>query len=337
LPPRINVIRGLGIALAAASCAALWAGVSARSDEPSPDTIGAIEGDAISVQGPMTVEVVRGQAKTILRSGSDIRVKSGQARIDLVEGGQVAVCGPAHLSVLKSGGSLTLALDSGSIHAFIEHGPALTVYTAQIVAKPISISGGPQDTLVGFDTPATMCIRATSGAVHLEQQFTGQNLIVPQGGDILIPDGRFESLRNAGGHCSCELQLAKVAPPPPEISRPAPREEIREREVAAAAAPRPAEKAPAKEEPVYQVFMPPLSYDANAKVQREFDPQFIVFVRRVRVRPTLIFQGRVEGPLVAQSAPSAEPAKPAASAPAATPTGDSLVDRVRAFFHRLFS
>jgi hypothetical protein len=284
----------------------------------------------------MNVEVVRGQAKTILRSGSDIRVNSGQARIELVEGGQVAVCGPAHFSVLKSGGSLTLALDSGSIHAYIEHGPALTVYTAQIVAKPISISGGPQDTVVGFDTPATMCIRAASGAVRLEQQFTGQSLIVPQGGDILIPDGRFESLRNASGHCSCELQLAKGSPPPPEVSRPATPEEIREREVAAASAPRSVERPPAKEEPVYQVFMPPLSYDASSKVQREFDPQFIVFVRHVRVRPTLIFQGRVEGPMVAQSAAPPEPAKPAASAPPA-PASDSFVDRVRAFFHRLFS
>jgi len=41
--------------------------------------------------------------------------------------------------------------------------------------------------------------------------------------------------------------------------------------------------------------MPPLIYDANAKVQPEVDPKMIVLVRRVRVRPTLIFRGRVEG------------------------------------------
>jgi len=46
-----------------------------------------------------------------------------------------------------------------------------------------------------------------------------------------------------------------------------------------------------------------LVYDANAKVQPEFDPRMIVLVRRVRVRPTLIFQGRVEGVAVAAVTP----------------------------------
>src|SRR5207245_6393642 len=62
----------------------------------------------------------RSQVKTVLRSGGDVRVKSGTARIDLVEGGQISICGPAHLSVLKSGGSLTIALDTGTIHVHIE-------------------------------------------------------------------------------------------------------------------------------------------------------------------------------------------------------------------------
>ena len=49
--------------------------------------------------------------------------------------------------------------------------------------------------------------------------------------------------------------------------------------------------------------MPPLHYDANAKVQQDYDPNLIVLVRRARVRPTLIFQGKVEGdPVVAQAA-----------------------------------
>src|SRR5580704_5471149 len=73
--------------------------VAARSDNPPDDAVGTIEGDAIALQGPMTVEVVHGQIKTVLRSGNDIRVKSGQARLDLVEGGKIAICGPAHLSV----------------------------------------------------------------------------------------------------------------------------------------------------------------------------------------------------------------------------------------------
>src|SRR6478752_3122086 len=167
------------VALAALASGAWLTAAAGGSDNPSDDAVGTIEGEAISLQGPMSVEVVNGQVKTMLRSGNDIRVKSGRARLDLVEGGQIAICGPAHLSVLKSAGALTLALDSGVIHAHIENKPALTVYTAQIQAKPMTIGGGAQDALIGFESPGTMCVRATSGAIRLEQQLTAQNVIVP--------------------------------------------------------------------------------------------------------------------------------------------------------------
>jgi hypothetical protein len=330
------VLPATGVALL---CAALFIAPAARTDNPSDDTVGTIEGEAITLQGPMTVEVVHGQIKTVLRSGNDIRVKSGQARLDLVEGGQIAICGPAHLSVLKSGGSLTLALDTGIIHARIEHRPALTIYTAQIQAKLIAIGDAPQEALIGFDTPGAMCVRATAGAIRLEQQLTGQNVIVPQGGDILLNNGALEGLQNTAGHCSCEMQIAKGDPPAPEFSRVATPEEIRQRDEdakkAGATPEKPADTA--KEQPVYQVFMPPLSYDAKAAVQRDnFDPKLILLVRRVRVRPTLIFEGRVEGsPVAGQNA--AAKALPPANAAVPAQTEDSVVNRVRAFFRRLFS
>jgi len=82
--------------------------------------------------------------------------------------------------------------------------------------------------------------------------------------------------------------------------------------------------------------MPPLVYDANAKVQPEYDPKMIVLIRRVRVRPTLIFQGRVEGEMVAAVLPPPAPAPAAATKPAAR-ASDSFVDRVRTFVRKLWS
>ncbi len=84
--------------------------------------------------------------------------------------------------------------------------------------------------------------------------------------------------------------------------------------------------------------MPPLIYDANAKVQPEIDPRLIVLVRRVRVRPTLIFQGRVEEVAVAAVTPPPAPA-PAAAANApkpVAPSSDSFVGRVRNFVRKLW-
>ncbi len=297
------------------SGSAILTALAARPDQPGSDSVGVIEGESIAVNGPMRVEVVGGQVKTMLRSGSDVRVNFGTARIDLVEGGQISICGPARLSVLKSGGSLTVALSAGTIHAHIEREPTLTIYTAQIHARPIAIGDGPEDVLVGFEAPGGMCIRANRGAIRIEQQLTGHSVIIPQTGDVLLPDSQIESLRSGAGHCVCELETAKVAPAPQlEISRPATAEEVRKNALDAKAdPPAPAEKPAVKEEPIYQVFMPPLIYDAKAKVQPEVDPKMIVLVRRVRVRPTLIFQGRVEGEMVAAATP-ALPSAPAGGA-----------------------
>jgi hypothetical protein len=331
-------------------CAAFATARAARPDQPPFDTVGVIDGESIAVSGSMIVEVVHGQVKTILRSGSDVRVKSGQARIDLVEGGNIIICGPAHLSVLKSAGSLTLALDFGVIHAHILHEPSLTIYTAQLQARPVAIGDGPQDALVGFDIAGAMCIRASSGAVRLEQQLTAQNVIVPQGGDILVNNAQLDTLHTGVGHCSCESPTARSAPPvvpSTEVSVLATPEEIHKKQAEgkrAATQPDPP-AAPAREEPIYQVFMPPLTYDANAKAQAEFDPRLIMLVRRVHVRPTLIFQGRVEGEPVAlasntpqnPSSADAHPEQKSMPKTAQPGTDDSMFGRVRSFLRRLWT
>jgi hypothetical protein len=327
-------------------CAGLFVAAAARtatvatSDQPAGDAVGLIEGEDIAVTGPMSVEVVGGQTKTILRSGSDVRVKSGQARISLVEGGQISICGPAHFSVLKSGGSLTVALESGSIHALVEREPALTVYTAEIQAQTVAIGDQPREILVGFESPGMMCIRTYRGALRVEQQLSGRSVIVPQGVDVVLANAQIDAMRNGTGQCKCELQIAKSRTiPAPRDTTAARVGESGNSKAAPNASDAPAteEKTEKKEQPIYTVIMPPLRFDANAKVQAEPDPRLMLIVRRVRVRPTLVFQGRVEEETVATAA--ATPPPPVASAPAkaeAPPQG-SVVDRVRSFFRKLWT
>lgn len=336
---RLTLRAALLLAFTAVSTVLLLA-VAAPHDEPLPDSVGAIDGEAISVTGPMSVEVVHGQVKTVLRSGSDVRVRSGTARIDLIEGGQISICGPAHLSVLKSGSSLTVALDTGSIHVHIERLPALTIYTPQIQAQSVTIGDGPQDVVAGFDAQGALCLRANRGAIRAEQQLTGQSVLIPQAGDVLIVNGQLNSLTTSAGHCACELQVAKASPPPqPEINQLTASEEPPKNTVVSTsdAAPAPLNPSTTREEPIYQVFMPPLIYDARAKVQPEVDPKLIVLVRRVRVRPTLIFQGRVEGETVAAFPPPPVPSPAATVQKSVSPANDSFMDRARSFVRKLWS
>ena len=105
--------------------------------EPQGEIIGTIEGQAIALKGPMSVQVVGNEVKTLLRSGVDIRVKLGRARINLAEGGTIAVCGPAHISMLKAGNALTIALDSGTIHAHVEGNLTLNAIIERSIGQKI--------------------------------------------------------------------------------------------------------------------------------------------------------------------------------------------------------
>jgi len=107
--------------------------------------------------------------------------------------------------------------------------------------------------------------------------------------------------------------IAKPAPIAPEMTKPAP-------------------------EPTYQVYMPPLRYDASQTVQDEPDPKLIVLVRRVRDRPTLIFESRVIGDPVPPNAKSlSASAKPQNSPKTAPIANVTLVDRVKSFLKSLWT
>jgi hypothetical protein len=319
-----------------------------RPQEPQGEIIGTIEGQAIAVKGPMSVQVVGNEVKTLLRSGVDIRVKLGRARINLTEGGSIAVCGPAHISMLKAGNALTVALDSGTVHAHVEGNLVLNIFTAQILAKTVAIGDGPQDVLVGFDTPGLMCVRASRGALRLEEQFGGQSVMVPQGGDVLLANGQLQGLRSNSGLCACESfesTMSASTPIGPELSTLATSQDLKKNAAPRRPLPQATVNPPAPElargpvvEPTYQVFMPPLRYDASAKVQEEPDPKLIILVRRVRVRPTLIFQSRVEGDPLPVASLNAAKAKTEHPPPKPAPTtSTSVVDRLKTFLKNLWA
>ena len=300
-----------------------------------PETVGRIEGEDIAVRGAVGVEIESGRSTAVLASGSEVTVRSGQARLVLVEGGEIGICAPAHFSLLKSGGAITLALDYGRVHTRLEHGAPLTIYTPLIVATPIAIVDRPRDVTVGLEVSGAMCVLAARGAVRIEQQLTGQSILVPQSGEIALAGGQLDSLRGTAGTCQCEALSARASPPPPprppELSvlarpnrpeKPAAREDL---------------QPPAIDEPIYKVLMPPLTFDAAAPTPPPPpSPEVLLLVREVRVRPAEVFRGRVEGPPTPLPAP--RPVQASTSAEDPPPKKQVSVDaRIGNFFRRMFS
>jgi hypothetical protein len=180
-------------------------------------TIGRVEGNDVSVEGGSAA--ANGTATTapsmFVANGSVITVHSGQARMTLVGGGFVDICGPAKFTLLQSGGAITLALNFGRVRVQLPGNTQLRVFTPTVIATPIDIGGGARDITVGLDLSDSLCVVATSGALRLEQQFTGEGLIVPQAGEFFLAAGKLLPVAGVTGSCQCVTIQARASAPLP--------------------------------------------------------------------------------------------------------------------------
>jgi hypothetical protein len=305
------------------------------STQETPAIVGRIEGDDLAVKTTTSSGVEINAGPTVVANGSDVTVRSGHALLLLDAGGEVSICGPAHFTLLKSAGATTLALDYGRVHPSLDSSETFTIYTAQVVATPVAISGARRDTTLGLDETGEMCILTARGAMRVEPQFAGQSLIVPQGGVVTLADGQIESLRGNASSCSCDFPRASVERPRPlparevgPLSHPLPPEP---KKPGASIPPAPAQ------EPIYTVLMPPLSFDASSPAPpADPSPETILLVREVRVRPSVVFRGHVNpAPVQAMSnAPAALP-PPQRVEDHRVESQPGLLTRVRNFFRNL--
>jgi hypothetical protein len=295
-------------ALHAAAFACLLAAVvwpaSAGPQNVPVIPVGRLFGDDVTVKGAVSFDMQNGFSTAVLGNGSDITVRTGKAQIDLASGGSIAICGPAHFTLLESGGAITLALDYGQLRPQVDAKVAITVYTPLIVATPIPIGDNLRDFTVGLDHQGAMCTVPTRGAARIEQQFSGQSVLVPQGGEISLNGGQMNTMRSTTGTCNCELLVTRnTVPKQLEVSVPV---------APAAAKPRaiPPIPAPRTEEPIYRVYAPPLVFDASdPDMPADPDPAQIIMVREAAPLALPFFEGNVEPSL--ETATDYNPPQPA--------------------------
>jgi len=316
----------------------LLSAASVRAQDAPLSIVGRIEGSDISVQGPSTPGNDN-ETKTpsiMVGNGSVVTVHAGDARLTLVSGGEVDICGPAKFTLLQSGAAITLALDFGRLRVQLPASVSLRLFTPTIVATPIDISGGTRDITVGLDLDDSLCVLAASGALQLEHQFSGEKLIVPEAGEFFLNAGKLLPVAGKPGSCQCAAMQTRprpsfsepqeyakmvqpltapavtpsepVAPsiadsntPPapattPDVEFSVPAHANEEHPLAPP--PRaPAPPAPAATIPVYTVVAP-LSFTAGTPLPPPDDPPIdtVLLVRETQVQPTWEFQGHVDAP-----------------------------------------
>jgi hypothetical protein len=334
---RVRAFADRKLAAALLLCTFLLCPALVRAQEVPPTTVGRIEGNDISVEGGTAA----GRSGAIVApsifvaNGSIITVHSGQARLTLATGGEVDICGPAKLTLLKSGSAITLGLNFGRLRVQPPAAADLRIFAPTIIATPVDISGGPRDATVGLNLDDSLCVLATSGAIQLEHQFTGERLTVPQAGEFFISAAKLLPVAGAPGNCQCasiagqpRTQPQPLPPAIPEMPVPRPPQTTQmpppsQPSAAQAEQPEPnaellaharpalpvtppekneASAAPPAPIPVYTVLVPPLTFSASSPVPPP-DPGADIFllVREAHVEPEWQFRGHVESPGLAPS------------------------------------
>ena len=351
----------------------LWCCTPLHAQDAPPGTIGRVEGKDISVEGAAAAGGgnAAGAPSMYVSNGSVVTVHSGLARMVIAAGGEIEICGPAKFTLLQSGGAITLALNFGRVHVILPVTTTLRIFTPTVVATPLEIRGARRDVTIGLDLSDLLCVLATSGALRLEQQFTGEILDVPQLGEFFLAPGRLNPVAGTPGTCHCEELQARVAPAPaipdaviaPKLepaASPAAAPAVLPDPAPAAADPAPepfvtlgvlanANEAhpmatppnhespdpPAISVPEYKIVMPALTYSANSpEPPPDPTPDLIMLVRVARAEPQWQFTGHVDAPHleeVAQHTSAPAEAQPAPARKAEKKKGGFWARLKRAF------
>lgn len=192
-----------------------------RAQTP-PDTLGRISGDDISVEGGTPVPTGENPHSLTVSNGSAVTVHSGRARIELTAGGEIDICGPARLTLLESGAAITVALNLGRVRVQLPSATPLILYTPFFVATPIAITDGPRDATLGLQDNGSLCVLASRGGVRLEQQLTGQTVMVPQPNELTLIGGDLIPIEGVAGGCRCGIAAERAASGPEPVIRPTP-------------------------------------------------------------------------------------------------------------------
>jgi hypothetical protein len=314
-------------------------------------TIGQVDGRDVTVEGGAAAREGSDDPgfENYVSNGSIVTVHAGSARMRIFSGGMVSICGPAKFTVLTSQDAITIAVNFGRVRVQLPAKTELRVFTPTIIGTPLDISGASRDVTLGLNLDDSLCVLATSGAVQLEHQFTGEKLIVPQAGEFFLNAGKLLPVAGTPGGCQCDADVPQATPTPDASSAKAdfaaapplapPVTDPERAPAAAAPAPDTRESVeysvlaqgnnfpPLAQErplgppvtvPVYTVVLPPLIFTAGAPAPPvDKGSDLVMLIRVAQVSPDWDFSGHVSAPTFAQAVQNAlgeGPASPQAPA-----------------------
>ena len=322
----------------------MFFGAAGARAQTTRELVGRVEGHDFVVENSIGEPVPAGEQANVLSSGSRQVVRSGQASILLEGGGDILICGAAQIDLLKSQGSITIALNHGTLRVHVKKSDPVAVFTPLVLATTVAIGGGERDVTVGLEQSGQMCIRAISGAVRVGQQLSGESLLVPQFGGLTLSGAQINAVSASAPGCTCEADAARLAPSRANVTQQIPGANITVGETlpqfSAQQIGTPLQQTssaadvnvpPVIDESPLSVLMPPLVFNAsNPDEPPDATLETVALARSVRIHEDTTVHGTVE------------PKGNIANAPAAKRTSNANADRsgvfakIGGFFRKLF-
>jgi hypothetical protein len=305
-------------------------GASSGPAQQAPTPVGNIEGKDISVAagGLATVTRTSTGAPTEVANGGVVTVRTGQARLMLTAGGELDVCGPAKFSLVQSGDDITVGLDLGTVRVQLPASTSLRVFTPDAIVTPLDIHGAPRDATVALGQDDSLRVNAAAGALLIENQFSSDKLVIPEGGEFSFAQGRLVPLAE-NAKCECVMEDARTlartpvlpvraltepsaASSPPDSKGDDSRSESNI-EYSVLAHANETHPLPSRAKPdavaappdavTYKIVMPPLTFSAALPAPPPAPTSdLVLLIRTVEVEPDFEFTGRVNPPSPNESA-----------------------------------
>ena len=167
------------------------------------ESIGQLEGEDFTVRGQVSLVTVDGRTVALLASGNELNVRRDAAQLHLFEGGEITFCGPMTVSLLKSSSGLTLAFGAGQLYLRLPRAILVNLYTPQFVIGLMESPGNEREAGLALDAAGTLSVKAVRGSVTLREQLGAGALLVPEGAEWQVKDGRLQAADAAPGACTC--------------------------------------------------------------------------------------------------------------------------------------
>jgi hypothetical protein len=290
----------------------LLCAVSGRAQQV-PTPIGNIEGADISLAASGSAAVTRtnSDAPIEVANGGVVTVRTGQARLVLTAGGELDICGPAKFSLVESGEDITVALDLGTVRVQLPASTSLRVFTPDAIATLLDIHGAPRDATVALGQDNSLRVNAAAGALLIENQFSSQKIVIPEGGEFSFERGRLSPLAE-NAKCECVMKDARTlastaAPSPAPESKGS--DSTADSNIAYSVLAQANDTHPFRTRPKpdavrappdavsYTVVMPPLTFSAASPAPPPAPTSdMVLLIRTVEVEPDFEFSGRVNPP-----------------------------------------